>query len=330
MLVVIPCGGLGNRLMALISAKIFAEHIGCAFKVSWQPEPHLPYTNCPIAALFEEFESIPLPENSFPGGTHYHHHVAGPVPEIEERLKAGGTVYLHSFCFIRSQEMDSGEFTDCLYRQFNALKPPPDLLARVPELHSGTIGIQIRRGDNWHSTKYSPLSLFFRVMDGHCENGGETRFFLATDSPRVNRLVEKRYGNRVQSLEKQTRYDEEGADTRRALVQILALSRTSRIYHSYMSSFSYISHLISRQPHLCVSVPNVPKGWYDSPADNMHARLIEWNHEKEIWQRRNLANISLADRLRMERIFYQTVFVCSKIFQLWPCHRLNRIDGSLP
>ncbi len=326
MLIVIPNGGLGNRLMAMMSAKVLAEHIGCELQVSWQPEGHLPYTNCQLSGLFEGLESIPSSEKPSSGKGYYEHHTPGARPEIEERLKAGETIHLRSYCFIKPQDVDEGEFARLLHRQFDMLKPQPELLARVFDLPPGTIGIQIRSGENWRSTRYSPLALFFRIMDGHCERDSEIQFYLTSDSPRVHRLLRKRYGGRILSHEQQPIWAEEGASTRRALVKILTMAKTACIYHSFSSSFGYIAHLFSRQPFFCVGLRNRPQGWYGSPFDRMHDRLTEWNHDTRLWRKRDLPEASPLDRLQAEWIFCYTRFIYSKGYQLWPWHRMGPLE----
>ena len=326
MLIVIPTGGLGNRLMAMMSAKLFAEHIGCGFQVSWNAEPWLPYSNCPITGLFEGFESVPMPDINAPGISYVEHHIPGPRPELEERLKAGETIYMRSYCFIRPQGMAEPDFMAHIHREFGQLKPLPELIARVPQLPAGTIGVQIRGRDNWRATRYSPLSLFFKVMDRHCHEDAGATFYVSSDSPRVRRLVRKRYGSRIHRDLDQEEWDEPGALTRRGLVKLLALSRTSRIYHSVLTSFSFISHLISRMPFICVGLKKRPAGFYDSAADKLHDQLLEWDVARMRWRKIDLAGAPMSRRLMAEWMLCRARFACSKAFQLWPLHQLGPLD----
>lgn len=324
MLVVIPCGGLGNRLMALASAAVLAEHVGCPLQVVWRGQPHLKLSYYPISALFEGIDSVPLVEAELPRGFNHHHHVQGPVPEVERRLRAGEIVFLHSYCFIKPAGMGPDDFLENVYRQFERFEPRSEVLARVPELPVGTIGIQTRRGDNWRATRYSPISLFFRVMDRHCNGRAGAHFFLASDSVRIKYEMKKRYGQRIITLEGSAASPAEGAQT--ALVDILALSRTERIYASVMSSFGFVAHLMSRCPHFSVSVSNVPVDWHDSPADKLHDRLIDWNQDAGVWQRRTVPDASLVMQLQAALILCWTRFVCSRAFQHWPWHRMRPLD----
>ena len=49
MLLVDPLGGLGNRLMALMSARILAEQVGCDIRTAWEFAPD--HCASPIEAL---------------------------------------------------------------------------------------------------------------------------------------------------------------------------------------------------------------------------------------------------------------------------------------
>jgi len=321
MLLVDPLGGLGNRLMALMSARILAEHVGCDIRMAWEIAPD--HCASPIEALFEGICALPLAEMEQMADFHCSHRAPGPEPEIEARLRRGETVLMRSSCFVIPEGMEQEEFDARLYRQYAQLKPLPALVARVPALPEGTIGVHIRRCDHWRTTKYSPLALFFRVMDRHCRNEPATRFFLASDSPEVIRQVRHRYGQRICAPAGST--GRGVADTPSGLVDMLALAQTRVIYHGFMSSFAYTAHLLSRRPLHCVSVPGVPAGWHASPADARHDRLMEWSFAARGWQKRVLPDAPRAERLRAELLLLRTRLVCSDLYQRWPLRRMRRI-----
>jgi hypothetical protein len=307
--------------MALTSARILADEIGCGLRVVWESVPD--QRSGPISDLFEDVTSVPLAEMER-AATHRHsHHVPGPVPEVEARLRGGETVLMSSWCFIWPAGMAQHEFNERLHRQYASLKPLPSLLARVPALPEGTVGVHIRRGDHWRSTRYSPLALFFRVLDRHCRKEPAIRFFLASDSPEVVRQMRERYGQRILSPAATAESGITGAQS--ALVDVLTLARTRMIYHGFMSSFAYTAHLISRRPIRCVSVPRLPAGWHDSPSDKRHDRLMEWDADISAWQKRALPDARYATRLRAEILYRWTRFVCSDPFQRWPLRRMRRI-----
>jgi hypothetical protein len=328
MLFIIPYGGLGNRLMAMMSARVLAEHLGCPLQLVWRMHLNLEKSNYPISALFQGIDSIHLAETEPRGGFNHHHHTPGPVPEVEAKLRAGETVYLHSYCFIRPVGMVPGEFTEKIHRQFEGLKPLPEVLKRIPALPDGTIGVHVRRGDNWRATRYSPLRLFFLIMDRDCDIQTDQHFFLATDSPSVKHEMRRRYGQRIVTLENQISHSAQD-EAQSALVDILALTRTSKIYCSFMSSFGFAAHLISRRPYFCVSLSRVKRSWYDSPWNDLHDRLIVWDPVTSVWQQRRLPDASAVTRIQANALFYWNRFVCSNFYQMWPYHPMRAVDDSI-
>jgi hypothetical protein len=323
MLIVIPCGGMGNRLMALVSARVLAEHLGCSLQVCWQPPVWL--GDCPVSMLFPDIESLPLPAPGS-GFVHYHHR-EGPVPELEARLCAGEAVVLHSYCFIFPQGMPQGEFTDRLRRKFAQLRPHPEALARVPALPENVVGVHVRQKDHWRAQRYSPLALFLRVMNGLCERQPDVHFFLATDSGSTRAFLRRRYGARLTTLDP----PRSGASVdlaRAALVDMLALTRTRAIYHSYMSSFSYIAHLMSGRPHHPVCRPNAPAGWHDAATDLMHDRFVAWDTAAGQWRMRLERGGSWRHRAAAAGFMGWTQWVCSPAYQRWPFHRMRTLAAG--
>ena len=108
--------------------------------------------------------------------------------------------------------------------------------------------------------------------------------------------------------------DRRVAGAQSGLVDMLALARTSVIYHGFMSSFAYTAHVLSRRPVRCLSGPGMPAGWHDSPADARHDRLIDWNFVTRARQQRALPAAPRGARLRAERLFLWT-----RLFFSGPC-----------
>jgi len=314
MLIVIPCGGLGNRLMAMVSARVVDEHAGCSFHVCWREQYWLPSSQFDITDIFEDVESIcwrrPEPESAY----RYAHHSPGPVSDVESRLRAGVPVCLESYCLIQPVGMEQEEFHDALRRQFVRLKPRPEVLARIPELPPGAIGVQIRRTDHWCATRYSPLHFFFKVMDRHRADSPDTSFYLATDDAAVKRVMKKRYGSRLQTAPTAPAATPAEA-AQSALADMLTLSRTSIIYHSVMSSFGFVAHLWTRCQLRCVSTSGMPTHWQGSPADQQIGQLLEWSWDEMTWRLQAGAKASVRRRWKARLFLAWSYWVRSRIYQ---------------
>lgn len=329
MLTVFPRAGLGNRLLALTSAQVLAEHVGCPLRVIWRSDPLFGRCDYPVSALFEGLDTIPeIPNHSEFGFIHYHRE-GGPAPELEARLRAGQDVLLDSYAMIQPAAMNADEFGEKLHRQFAALKPAPELLAALPAVPANAIGIQVRRQDHWRATRYSPTALFFQVMDYYCDRNTETAFYLASDSSVVRRQMNQRYGRRIVSHQLAAASDP-WRMAQAALIDILGLARTRRLYISYWSTFGFIAHLFSRNPYDYLCLPSAPPGWHDSAADRRHDHLIAWNSFTNSWQLAPLSDRSVLTNLKARAELCWSNFVCSDYFQRWPFHRFRpiRIDGA--
>jgi hypothetical protein len=111
-----------------------------------------------------------------------------------------------------------------------------------------TIGVHIRGTDQEVSKKYSPLSLFIMQMEKEISRNPAVNFFLSTDEEKYqSQHLEKIGGRRIMYHEKVFgRHVTEGM--RDALVDLFCLSKTSKIYGSYFSSFSQVAGRLGQIP----------------------------------------------------------------------------------
>lgn len=319
-LLVIPCGGLGNRLMAMLSARLLAEQIGCGFHIVWRSQSWLPLSEYPLGDIFEDVDAAlwtdPVPASAFC----VDHHSAGPRPEVEARLRAGETVALTSYCFIKPSAVDRARFRSAIRDQFARLRPHPAVLARVEAPAPPAIGIQIRRGDNWRSILYSPLGLFFRIADRALREEPNLSIFLATDSDDVLRQMRRRYGARLRHHTARARIDPREC-ARDALADIIALSRANRLYTSGQSSFGFVAHLMTGVPAQVVHVPWMSRSWNGPWVVDWHDRYLEWDWATQRWRFRRPIPKALSDGLRAGWIRGISAFARSRAYQFSPLHR---------
>jgi hypothetical protein len=130
-------------------------------------------------------------------------------------------------------------------------KPLPQIQNRIEKIvasfSANTIGLQIRRTDNIHAIKNSPIHLFTGKMDMDILSDEKVSYFLATDSPEVVAFMQNKYSGRIiNATDNRSRNSREGV--KQAVVDLYCLSRTSRIYGSYGSTFSDAAHLIGNIP----------------------------------------------------------------------------------
>lgn len=110
------------------------------------------------------------------------------------------------------------------------------------------IGIHIRRTDHKRSIENSPRILFEQKIEHYLNrHHHNVYFFLATDDPEIERFLQKKYGNNVVTYSKTF-----GRDSSKgiidAVVDLYLLSKTSKIYGSFWSSYSVIAAKLSGVP----------------------------------------------------------------------------------
>jgi len=130
---------------------------------------------------------------------------------------------------------------------FRAIQVRPDILSRVDSwaganLDPQTIGVQVRtwRDDPRRHRKYHQPAVkrLHRLMN---TAGAEARFFFVSDSGDFIRSMQQAYGNRVIGFPRDTDRDRSWQSVEgmtEDLIDMLLLSRTKRLFASYLSTFS--------------------------------------------------------------------------------------------
>ena len=262
-----PCGGLANRMRALNSVIEFAKLSSIPVRAVWFRNFEL---NAPFYDLFEtpDYSCFSLKEAGFFDRFLYSSPSLNSlwmpffitpilfdtaiysIQFVKERedgslsdtLLNGGRVFVESF-------YEFGDFSNAMSRNFT---PKADILSLVNEFveenfTSNTIGVHIRRTDNAMSIKNSPLSLFYDAMRREIEICADTKFYVATDDAATKRELKEIFGDRILSIDTDcNRNSLQGMKD--AVREMWILSRTSKIYGSFYSSFSEVASQLGKVP----------------------------------------------------------------------------------
>jgi hypothetical protein len=126
--------------------------------------------------------------------------------------------------------------------------PINEIASKIDKMAAGfkarMIGIHIRRTDHVVSMRNSPIYLFEnKISEYMASENNDFGFFLATDDPETESYFKEKYPGIVFTYNKTF-----GRDTKEgitdAVIELYLLSRTSKIYGSYWSSFSGIASLL--------------------------------------------------------------------------------------
>jgi len=257
MFVIIPQGGLCNRMRSLESAMAVSNAAGAELTVEWYIDPNL------MSDLFENLFEIPSEIGQIITkdyrsifGKHkksiqkqlnkikYKHCLY--ERDLSTFLKRGGDLVALAksgpLCIASCMHFYKDE---PLFRRFT---PAPAICEEVDTIMAGDstiIGMHIRRSDHKQAIRRSPLELFENAMDMEIELDSDVKFFLATDSAETEAHLRQLYGERIIVHKKSSLDRNNVAAIRDAMVDLYCLSKTKKIIGSFASSFSEVAAQIS-------------------------------------------------------------------------------------
>ncbi len=162
--------------------------------------------------------------------------------QLEETMRKGCHVVVES-CH------EFGDYYRALSKNF---VPQPDILEAVDayvekNFSSRTIGVHIRRTDNTLAIEKSPLQLFIDAMKREIDTCKDTRFYVATDDYDTKVRLREIFGDRVLTVDVVCNRDSV-AGMKDAVKEMWLLSRTTKIYGCFYSSYSVIASQIGNIP----------------------------------------------------------------------------------
>lgn len=268
-----PIGGLCNRMRVIASAYELVKPLGGTVIVKWVANEEL---NCPSRELFSLPAGIHVVElsNATPAGrlrmklAYYRLRLGYRNHLTDGDILAGkqtGNLIPQDKTYYETCETfhkDSRE-VDC-----SIFRPRPALEAaarkKIQQITQDgayrVIGLHIRRTDHSLSIRNSPTELFCQVVDAHLRRDPALRFYVATDDASVRKLLSDTYNR-----QRETVFFNDSRELRRdtpsgihaALVELLTLSMTQRIYGSCGSSYTDMAAALGKIPLTYVTVDTI-------------------------------------------------------------------------
>ena len=152
---------------------------------------------------------------------------------------SNGSIYMASCYPFFGYDM---QLINELFRPVPAVREKID--KRCAAFTSHTIGVHVRRTDNVLSINESPIELFYKHIDADIKLFPDTNIYLATDSEEVKNCFRERYNSILITSDSEADRNSV-AGIRDGMVDLYSLSRTSKIYGSFGSSFSELASDIS-------------------------------------------------------------------------------------
>jgi hypothetical protein len=125
-----------------------------------------------------------------------------------------------------------------------------EIMLKAAVIDKNYVGVHVRRGDHPDLFKDSTDEWFFKMMT---EEGKNKQFFLSTDDKKTEEEFIRKFPGRVRIMQKDgygwsSRMKEESI--KEAMVDLMALSRCSKIIGTKNSTFSCVPALIGKIPLL--------------------------------------------------------------------------------
>lgn len=273
MIMIEPCAGLGNRMLAMVSAYELSRRLGKELMVVWKRE-----VGCAICSedLFEmSVPVIEISEMGWKNGALENLKSNGlkkkyrgmadrffECDEIAEAKSAGGyekvklMVAQEPVSYIKSYT----NLCEIGAESFSFLKPGKEVLRRGNSVFSRisekTVGVHIRRTDHVEAIKNSPLALFVEKMQAEAA-GQDTDFYVTTDdASAIEELKQYFPAEKLIVYEEKVLDRDSKAGIQDALVDMLCLSKCRKILGSYQSTFSLIPSIMGKvELEYCVKQP---------------------------------------------------------------------------
>lgn len=111
-----------------------------------------------------------------------------------------------------------------------------------------TIGVHIRATDNEVSKQFSPFNIFMLQIEKEISQHPHVTFFLSTDEPEYQEKLVKKFGEDIILYHEKVFGRNVTSGIQDAVIDLFCLSKTSKIYGSYYSSFSEVAGRIGNIP----------------------------------------------------------------------------------
>lgn len=258
-IIIVPNGGLANRMRAIASAYTLSRDSGRDLEVIWYKNKEL---NCPYTSIFRNSDnSLKIIEPAFPVYKLFYEYPRKRNLFISKIV----SFFKNSSILLLSKEISKRNVMNFVEKAkgdiiinsgINFYEYNPDLLRKlfpfsklvettkesILDHREPDFAVQIRRTDNKNSIKQSPLKLFEKSIDQELETHPSAIFFLATDDQTIKQQLAAKYGGHViYNSHPAKRNSSDGIIEASAEFKILSECR--KIYGSYWSSFSEIAAL---------------------------------------------------------------------------------------
>lgn len=256
-IILVPQGGLANRMRALASGLFLAQKLSRPLNVIWVRNFEL---NAPFDSIFQT-NNLPFKIIN-PSDSEYFFRYQSPrkknfylskflsflsgkkIIDINKEISETSLYEMidqHDGDFIINSGLQFANFENEFLRSiFSFSEPVLTVQKELLKNYNPKFSVQIRRTDNKSSIENSPLFLFEKIINDHLNEDSGVKFFLATDDDGIKKHLSHKYPHNII-------YNPNPANrqTRQGMIDAAAefkiMSECETIYGSYWSSFAEIA-----------------------------------------------------------------------------------------
>lgn len=253
MIIIQPSGGLCNRIRVINSAHQLAKKRGEKLIVLWKNCAEL---NCPFETLYEPVTEIKIINfrSNFNLIKLWYQFTSGQRYTNDDILKNKTNGILHDSFFEQLKKRVFIFTWEHFYpsQDYHLFIPQPFVQQKINALTSqfgqNCIGVHIRRTDNMPAIDKSSTAHFIEQMQTELDQNPDTKFFVATDDIHEEESLRKAFPQAILSNQNKTLSRDSVDGMIDALVDLMCLSETKKIYGSFWSSFTDIAADIKKIP----------------------------------------------------------------------------------
>lgn len=257
MLIIQPSGGLCNRMRVINSAYILAEKRGDKLIVLWKNCEEL---NCPFEELFElppDIKIINFRSNFNPKKLFLQLTASQRINNAQiEQNKTDGVLHED---FYKALKPKVYLFTwEHFYpsADYHLFVPIQKIRERILDITknfgSHAVGVHIRRTDHTWAINNSSSKSFSLAIAEELKKQTDSVFYVATDDAGEEAALKKEFPDKILSNPNKTLSRNSVEGIQDALIDLICLASTTKIFGSYYSSFTDIAADWNKIPKIII------------------------------------------------------------------------------
>lgn len=246
MIIIQPSGGLCNRIRVINSAYELAKKRGDKLTVLWLNNAEL---NCPFESLFQPVTEIKIINiySNFNLKKLFFQLTANQRFDntaIENNKKEG--ILNESFyktlkknVYLSTWEHFYPSSDYHFFQPANAIQTKIDAITK--NFGKKCVGVHIRRTDHTWAIESSKTNNFVTAIEQELAVNPDAKFYIATDDINEENLLREKFPNQIISNQNKTLSRNSIEGMHDALIDLMCLAGTTKIFGSYYSSFTDIA-----------------------------------------------------------------------------------------